>query len=227
MSWVRGVVSPIQRFTGEPLSFMRDNLVVVPFEGAAEDTKDEPLDLVLYTLPPSNSVAKKQHGGACGLYFITMKSVLRYSAAAVSVGEFKGYFCPYKTDNTLGTVISNKADMMFTAAMDGCSFGIGSEGAQGERLVYHSNLAGMGSASDQSRQGQAQDMTLRMVLGGRTETVFSPADYRTDSTGEQQRSTTFGLRDVVSGKWSFYSQTYTSQPGAIRTFVLKTVTQIA
>ena len=225
MSTTTATASLIDSLVANPLTFMAANLIIVPFEGAAQDTNDDPLDLVLYSLPVRAATAVNRSGEARGLYFLTAKGGV-HNPQATQVESFKGYFCPYRSNDTLGTVISNKSNVMFTAAMDGCSFGVGSVGPDGARMVYHSNLASKGKASQPALQGQFQDTTLNLVLGARTEFVFSPSDYRVDSTGESQRSTTFGVRNKTSGAWSFYSQTYTDQPGSIRKLVLKAVVQV-
>jgi len=118
--------------------------------------------------------------------------------------------------------------MMFTTAMDGCSFGIGSATPSGARMVYHSNLASMGSASAPTQQGDAQNTTLSLVLGSTLGHIFGPNDYRSSDGGGLQRSTTVGLRALNTGQWHFFSQVYSSLPavGMKAVFQLREVKQI-
>jgi hypothetical protein len=210
MSWTRADVSQSARFLADPLTFMQSNLLIVNFEGAPRDTGDAPLDLVLYSLPPTRVIGKKL-GVPLGVYFIAEASMLRYSPGAVAAGpSFKAYFCPYRKDDTLGTVISNKADLMFTAAMDGCSLGIGSAGPSGSRLIYHANTASLGSESDPKAQGAAQNTTLKLMFGGTgIDRIWGPENYRFEMGQGSLRSTSFGVRSTGSGVWNFYSQVYT------------------
>jgi len=194
----------------DPPGFMRKNLVIVNFEGAPRDTDDAPLDLVMYSLPLSRVVGKKL-GESLNVYFIAEASMLKFSPGATAAGPaFKGYFCPYRQNDTLGTVISNKADVMFTAAMDGCSLGIGSPTSGGARMIYHSNTANLGSQSDPHAQGKAQGTTLSLMFGASgVDRVWAPKDYRFEMGQGILRSTTFGVRNTGTGAWNFYSQVYT------------------
>ena len=99
---------------------------------------------------------------------------------------------------------------MFTAAMDGCSLGIGSPTSSGARMIYHSNTASLGSQSDPNKQGNAQATTLSLMYGSSgIDKVWGPQDYRFEAGQGILRSTTFGVRDSGSGAWNFYSQVYT------------------
>src|SRR5579872_7372072 len=110
MSGMGTDASPSGRLQADPLTFMQSNLVIVNFEGAPRDTDDAPLNLVLYSLPPERVVGKKL-GQNLGVYFITEATMLGYSPGAISAGpSFQSYFCPYRKNDTLGTVISKKAN---------------------------------------------------------------------------------------------------------------------
>jgi hypothetical protein len=210
MAWTRAEISPSVRMLSDPPAFMRNNIVIVNFEGAAHDTEDKPLDLVLYSLPTSRVIGKKL-GTALNIYFVAEADMLRFSPGATAAGpSFKGYFCPYRQNDTLGTMISNKANVMFTAAMDGCSLAIGSETAGGGRMVYHANTASLGSQKDPHAQGAAQETTLKLMYGGSgIDRIWAPKDYRFEMGQGILRSTSFGVRDTGTGAWHFYSQVYT------------------
>ena len=210
MSWTRAQVSPSLRMQADPVDFMENNIVVVNFEGAPRNTDDRPLNLVMYSLATDRVIGKRL-GEVLPVYFVTEASMLLFSPGATAAGPaFPAYFCPYRKDDTLGTVISNKADLMFTAAMDGCSLGIGSQTSNGSRMIYHSNTAQLGSTSNPHAQGEAQSTTLNFMFGSSgVDQIWGPGNYRFEMGQGVLRSTTFGMRNTNSGDWNFYSQIYT------------------
>jgi hypothetical protein len=188
------------RFLLDPLAFMNDNVIVVTFEGADKDTLDDtPLDLCLIERSPQGGTASKL-GKPLGLFAIGTAGFAICVANVKSVSApFKAYFCPYRGGQTLGTVISNKADFMFTTQMDGCSLGIGMANSSGARLIYHSNVGG---------NVDAQQTQLTSKLGIGIETVWAPKSYRMEFGQAELCATTFGVRNKDSGQWKVYSQTY-------------------
>jgi hypothetical protein len=114
---------------------------------------------------------------------------------------FSSYWCPYQANAAPHAYLRNAAPYMFTAKMDGCSFGIGSPSSNGSVRVSHCNAGG---------RGPEQMTMLENFFSTRTRgmrTAFGRSSYRfyvgdTAST----MATTFGIR--VGNEWKFYSQVY-------------------
>ena len=114
---------------------------------------------------------------------------------------FPSYWCPYQANQAPHAYLRNAAPYMFTAKMDGCSFGIGGASPNGSVRVSHCNVAG---------KGKEQLTMLENFFSTRTRglrTTFGRSSYRfpvgnTAST----MATTFGIR--VGNDWKFYSQVY-------------------
>lgn len=118
--------------------------------------------------------------------------------------SFNAYWCPYESNDVQQVTLGNQADYMFTAKMDGCTFGVGSANPDGSRTVCHANVGGKGhdqldlikaSASFQNDGGLS---------------YLGPAAYRFQTGTEMYtQATTFGIRVPVEGRgnqWKFYSQ---------------------
>ena len=71
-------------------------------------------------------------------------------------GIFMGYWCPYDIDRTSYVTLSGAADYMFTATMDGCSFGVGTPSKDGTVTVSHSNSAKDDTATSHKPMAVAQ-----------------------------------------------------------------------
>jgi hypothetical protein len=136
----------------------------------------------------------------------------------------RAYWCPYKNNNCLGDMVGNDSRYMFTATMNGCSFGIGSAAPDGSRLVYHVNLGGGGANVRDKRavegslraQAEAQEWALLernvptsniiepMLYGGGVRSVDHPSFGQVFSIANT--STTVGLRSATG--WDFYTLMY-------------------
>jgi hypothetical protein len=124
---------------------------------------------------------------------------------------FTAYWCPYN-NNTLGyTILGTDADYMFTATMDGCTFGIGTISETGACIVGHANAQHLQTEDgDTSGMEANQKMSLRSGQFNKVNlvkktTLFEPKHYRTFKTLKASAST-FGVRK--SGKWRFYAYRY-------------------
>jgi hypothetical protein len=94
---------------------------------------------------------------------------------------------------------------MFTAPMNGCSFGIGSAGPDGNRLVGHSNA-----------KGQSDSWTLQNKVLKVTKMYDGMVNPNTDMNvagNDPVLVTRFGVRDASSKEWSFYYQLNTIATG--------------
>lgn len=105
---------------------------------------------------------------------------------------------------------------MFTATMDGCSFGIGTAASDGTVTVSHSNSAKDDTAESHTPMIEAQKRKLRSLLGKKSK-VFDPTDYRTRGFFKKKADVsamTFGVRD--GKKWKFYAHRFRKDFGGTK-----------
>jgi len=93
------------------------------------------------------------------------------------------YWCPYQQNKLKSAMLGNDALFAFTAAVTGCSVGIGSGGG-GVQMMCHVNSAQIGNdwkgtGQEAVRQAQSQDAQLRYKLGNDAD-LSSPVGYRED-----------------------------------------------
>lgn len=123
---------------------------------------------------------------------------------------FYAYLVEYGDNKTPLTVLGQAATLCFTANMNGCTFGIGSQStATSSLVVTHSNSRGHGS-----QEGNVSDQRLKagfvVGTGGR---LFEPEHYR--SHGKQ--SITFGYRKPGK-KWKFCFLSYRRSRGIVTSY---------
>ena len=117
---------------------------------------------------------------------------------------FECYWCPYEDGQMKSITVGNLANIMFTAPMDGCSFGIGSANDDGSRMVCHINMKG------QTNMAGKQNAILK---GSKlSEGLVDPNIYM--AGGQPVHVTTFGGRDKDTRQWSFYYQLATTAASA-------------
>ncbi len=114
---------------------------------------------------------------------------------------FNAYWCPYQSNDLQQVHLSNGANFMFTAKMDGCTFGVGSAAGNGDRIVCHVNLGGRGK----EQADRLRDATS--PLHGDAHLLYlGPAGYRFKTGTSSTQATTFGVRDTGTGAWKIFSQ---------------------
>ncbi|MEJ0019260.1 MAG: hypothetical protein WDN25_22435 [Acetobacteraceae bacterium] len=218
-----------------PLDFMNDNILIVPMLGNNAVPVTQGTTTVQIYSRPTNRVRGRRHNWRrteVGVWFMVPQGAAAAPPdAVIDPNPLTVYFCPYHDNSTLGAVVSNGANLMFTTQMDGCSFGIGSASPAGNRLVYHTNEAAVGGTGGPGAQSNAQDRSLRDNFGATNtniEAILAPNDYRTSRRGTVYKSTTFGVRNAASNQWHFFAQRFTegAQVGHLRTFILKEVVQV-
>jgi hypothetical protein len=116
---------------------------------------------------------------------------------------FDAYWCPYESNQLRQTTLGGDAEYMFTAKMDGCTFGVGTAVLGGHVTVGHVNIGGDGQAQMDLLRGSASFGVNGSGLTG----YLGPGTYRyKDSQGHlKSQATTFGMRDPM-GNWRFFAQ---------------------
>jgi len=200
-------------FTNAPLVFMQGNLVAVQVHA--------PRGRHSFMLDDSAGHARNAAGALIPAYYLM--------PGDGGHGCFEAYWCPYEPSGIRSVVVGSAAQFMFTATMAGCTLGVGSRTAAGERLVSHANamatvdfmygdnpnaLSDFQMALVRARQQAVQKglVLRRQRVGGQPDpglTLIEPKNYRADAAGNQTlSSTTFGLRNEGTDDWGFYTQKY-------------------
>ncbi len=187
----------VDTFVSDPVDFMTNNLVVTPEGGGNLNIRG--VKWFTLTVLPSTARSVERPGATIKCY------QAHPTAQGSGNGVFECYWCPYE-DNTLQTTtVGNLANIMFTAPMNGCSFGIGSATGDGSRLVGHANL--------KSTPGGRSTQNKVLKVGKMTEGLVDPDIYMSLAGNDPVLVTTFGVRDPSTKSWSFYYQLSTSATG--------------
>ena len=128
---------------------------------------------------------------------------------------FDAYLVEYEDNKTPITVLGQAATLCFTANMNGCTFGIGSQGSpSGSLVVTHSNSRGHGS-----QEGNISDQRLKAgFVVGTGGGLFEPEHYRTHG----KQSITFGFRKPGQ-KWQFCFLSYARRSGIITNYGVRDI----
>lgn len=196
-------------FLADPLGFMKANVVLVRYLNDFNTVNNG--GVVPMTLNYSDDYTG-----------VTVKGNKPMNVCILSDGRnrndaFPAFWCPYDQDRLGWTTLSRFGDYMFTATMDGCSFGIGSATKDGTRLVGHANSANLDTPDSHAPMISDQRQRLKGMLGKKSK-VFEPKHYRKN----HGMSTTFGLKDSKH-KWRFYTQRYIQDMDVIRFIEVKKI----
>lgn len=153
---------------------------------------------------------------------IPVYEIVEATDSTAATGDvFMGYWCPYEINKTRYVTLTGTADYMFTATMDGCSFGIGTPASDGSITVSHSNSAQDDTKTSHQPMIDAQKRKLRSLLG-KSSKIFDPSDYRTRGFFNKKSdisAMTFAIRD--GKKWKFYAHRFRKEyPGVMVRYVL-------
>lgn len=184
-------------FLDNPIDFMSNNIVVTPEGGGNLDTGG----VKYFTLTKLASTGKSVERPNANIPCYQAHPTSQIGAN----GMFLTYWCPYVEGSTRSTMAANSANILLTAPMNGCSFGIGSAAANGERLVGHANAKG------QPDSWTLQNKVLR--VSKLTAATVNPSVYMNVAGNDPVLVTTFGVRDPKKNSWSFYYQLNTTATG--------------
>ena len=196
-------------FLIDPIDFLRKNLVIPNHENIGKTQGDAGVHTMCLF---KAGTPASQHGVDIDRWFLAKHSP-KFDPNKVGA-IFDAYWCPYDQNKTFTCILGNDSRYMFTATMDGCSFGIGSQTGDGTCRVGHSNAGTFGANKEQTygmdgaRQFQrAEQQNLLKHQMGNNINVISPLNYMADYDGALVlKSTTFGYRNGAN--WEFYTQQY-------------------
>lgn len=188
----------------DPVAFMTNNILMMSAElnGLAVTGGVRPFSVV-------ESKAMKAYKNGQPIKVYALKKM-------TSGGDqLNAYWCPYEQNKAGTTVLSNRGPgLMFTAAMDGCTFGAGARSTDGAVRVAHVNMGAQAKPEWGGVQNQRrlQGNVIRGLLGtGKDTTVQDPNTYYTKTIptgGLKIATTTFGVR--TDKLWVFYSHSWYS-----------------
>ncbi|WP_137124458.1 hypothetical protein [Roseomonas sp. HF4] len=210
----------IDDFIAHPRTFMRANVVMVMgTTGGTGGIKN-----FSFTKATQTTARNMRNGGqAMDVYILKLGD---------NAGQqLNAWWCPYSSNDRLGTTLPGAGgpNMMFTYAMDGCTFVTGS--VQGDKTVsvFHvnfSNAAGaLGSGASDEAKAEQQRKLQRNV--GRSlvtnAAMIDPDDYYEPTRaavpiphGAKISTVTFGRRSTQNG-WKFYTHQWYTVAGARQT----------
>lgn len=179
----------VDRFLADPVDFMQNNVVSTPEGGDVNKTGGKKF----FTLDKLGGLASsvERPGAQIPTY------MARPTSSASPEGIMEIYWCPYQDDSMQSTVVGNAANIMLTAPMNGCSFGVGAAAEDGSRYVAHINM------KSQTNAWNKQDNILKGARMG--ETIVSPHMYM-GSDKDPVHVITFGVRNPKTKEWNFYYQ---------------------
>jgi hypothetical protein len=182
-------------FLAQPMKFFYDNIVLASYTAQT----NEP---VIYNMGMEDGwcAAPGMNLGWSGVGKDSrpMNIVTILNASSATPPKFRAYWCPYQGGTFKHAFLGTDADYMFTAKMDGCTFGAGSALPDGSCFVVHANDAG--KEQEQYDMLTGADSPLH---GDHGTHFLGPSGYRSKEGSRYTQATTFGIRD--HGGWQFHS----------------------
>lgn len=179
-------------FVASPETFMESHIVTPQFyDGVAPPRESRPAVVTIKELEDRR--CSKRGGRVFHLSFDT-RGVSRDEKLPI-------YWLAYKRNDFTQGRLNNQSRYMFTALMNGCTLGFGSQAGDGNCLVSHANNA---TAGADGRQAEAQRDQLRERFAGQSFGMLEPNAYRATSHGDATfDATNFGKN--VDGTWQFFT----------------------
>ncbi len=198
----------------DPRTFMASIACEVNHTCFSQSIAGQPDDLTFQFLE-DGPISYRQSWTRNDVDFKTRVPVFRLNKAQGGDVSFKAYIITYITGSTPSTTLGTDAPLAFTANMNGCTLGIGSQAnARSAVTVTHSNSAGHGS-DDANANDQHQQALGVVGVGG---ALLEPSVYRTHN----KQAVTFGYRSRGQ-MWRFAYLSYHRQWGIITTYGVKDV----
>lgn len=195
-----------------PRTFLRTNILIVTAAGGGVGGVKN------FTLARSNSYTGKNmlvNGNpAMDVFSLRMDG-------GGGAGAVQAQWCPYTDSAYLGTTLPGAGgpDLMFTFAMDGCTFVAGSVTPTNDVSVHHVNMkgeTGLGPLAQEQQFRLQRNVARSLVTGAQ---LIDPDDYYDPNTraapipeNAKISTVTFGRRSS-NGSWKFYTHQYYSVPG--------------
>lgn len=194
-------------FAADPIAFMNKHVFVPMFPnpwetgGGAQTSQSGPLAVRVVPMEGARVMNPPQPGSK--VFHMSLDVGGLAPNAVLDI-----YWLPYKADEFRWGVLTNQSRYMFTAAMNGCTLGIGSQTGDGTCLITHANSKAVGSSQGPAAQGTAQRGQVAGFFGGLGGyNLLEPQGYRRDTGGDLSWSAcNFGT--LNGPNWTFWTHKY-------------------
>ena len=195
-------------FVADPVAFMGKYVLRCQFfDGGFNISGSRPIVLTVKEMKGSPKVLNKPGGK---VFYLTTDTAGCGRDEKVPV-----FWLGYKDNDSTRGMLTNNSRYMFTANMDGCTLGVGSQSGDGGCLVSHANLksAGGGEAQRSGQEGQ-----LRGLFGDNSFRMVQPNSYMYTTGGTKGfKATNFGVN--TGGRWKFYTHMWMLSGGASGAYI--------
>lgn len=201
------------RFVADPVAFIDNAALMIAGSVSRPELRGQPDRLTLEYQPTATAYRQIDIGDDVGMQWVPFY-ILR-KARPDDAATFRAYIIEYVDGETPMTTLGREARLAFTANMNGCTLGIGSQPTRHDALVVtHSNSRGFGSQDANTADQRARAGAV-VGAGGR---LFEPSAYRTHG----KQSITFGVRPR-GRKWAFHFLSYRRAQGRVTTYGVRPV----
>lgn len=190
-------------FVASPEEFMKRNIVVCQFrDGSRAPADSRPLVITI------REWANRRCSKPGGKVYHLSSNVTGLSRDE----KLPIYWLAYSENTFTQGVLTNASRYMFTALMNGCTLGFGSQTGDGACLISHANARSTGTGGRVAEQRAAQQLQLEQRFGGSDFNMVEPASYMNTSDGGRGFiATNFGKN--VNGTWQFFTHRYMDSGG--------------
>jgi hypothetical protein len=193
-------------FVSNPVKFLEKHILRCQFfDGGVDIAESRPHVVTIKEMKNSPAIVNSTGGKVWYLTTDTSGCALNEKAPIFWVG--------YRKNDVTPGMLTNASRLMFTANMDGCTLGVGSQGGDGACLVMHANKASAGATGGRPAQALAQHGQLASGYGGSDFWSVEPSAYM-DGMGATGvfKATNFGVNQ--GGWWFFYSHSWMQLSGS-------------
>lgn len=182
-----------QDFVSDPLGFMEENILRCQFfDGNVKISDSRPLVVTVKVMASDPKIVNRPNGK---VYYLTTDVTGCDLSSKIPI-----FWLGYKDNETVRGMLDNNSKLMFTANMDGCTLGVGSQNGLGGCLVSHANS----KKSGPQNQGLDQHTQLTDVFDGGDFWTIDPTAYMDGMGGTHIfKGTNFGMNQ--DGWWMFHT----------------------
>lgn len=199
-------------FVRDPLEFMERHIVrcqFFDFNNTVQINESRPHVVTIKEMPGPAMVLNRPRGKV----FYLSNDV----SGCARNEQLPIFWVGFRPNKVTPGMLSNQSQVMFTANMDGCSLGVGSQAGDGGCLVMHANKArGM---ADADAQASAQYAQLHKKYDAQDFRIVQPSSYLANEADPGKfNATNFGIN--LDGWWFFYTHGWRLKSGGMDGYYL-------
>jgi hypothetical protein len=195
-------------FVADPVAFMSLHVLRCQFfDGGLKISQSRPTVVTVKEMAGSPPVINNR---GAKVFYLTL------DVAGKNLNEKTPIFwLGYEDNKSTRGMLTNHSPYMFTANMDGCTLGVGSQSGDGGCLVSHANLKSAGGGEGQ-RFGQQEQ--LRTEFADQSFRMLQPSSYMKTTDGTVRfKATNFGVN--TNGTWKFYTHKWMLSGGKSGSYI--------